>query len=43
MGPRMKASSSNEATVGTWDTFPRAAVGMIGSVSVSNDDSARER
>ena len=43
MGPRMKASSRTEAAVGTWGAFPRAAVGMIGSVSVSNDDSARER
>ena len=43
MGPRMKASSRNEAAVGTWGTFPRAAVGMIDPVSVLNDDSACER
>ena len=42
-GPAHEASSRNEAAVGTWGTFPRAAVGMIGPVSVLNDDSARER
>ena len=43
MGPHMRASSRNEAAVGTWGTFPRSAVGMIGPVTVSNGDSARER
>ena len=43
MGSRMRASSRNEAAVGTWGTFPCAAVGMIGPVSVSNGDPAPER
>ena len=43
MGRRMKASFRNEAALGTWGTFPRAAVRMVGPVSVSIDDSARER